>query len=256
MRLAGKVALVTGAARGKSIGQATARLFAQEGARLIIGDVLENEGRNTLEEIRSNGGKGVFVKLDVRSQEDWEHAVTLALSEYGKVDVLANIAGIQIRRRSLEEVTLDDWQGIMAVNATGMFLGTKAVMEPMKRNGRGSIINMCSISGIVGISTNAGYAASKGACRAFNKYAAVQLAKYGIRVNAISPGGVATTLNEPPPGEPPPDPESRRFAMARHPLGRIGEPEEIAYAALYLASDESSFMTGAELVIDGGFTAQ
>ena len=242
--------------KAKSIGKATALLFAREGAKVVIGDILEEEGAKTLEEIRASGGEGIFVKLDVRKQEDWERAVSLTLSQFGKIDVLANIAGIQIRRRCLEEVTLDDWERIMAVNATGVFLGTKAVMEPMKRNGSGSIVNMASMSGIVGISSNAGYAASKGAVRAFNKYAAIQLAKYGVRVNAISPGGVATTLNDPLPGEPPPDPERRRRALERHPLGRIGEPEEIAYAALYLASDESSFMTGAELVIDGGFTAQ
>ena len=255
MRLEGKVALITGAGKGRSIGKATALLFAREGAKVVIGDILEEEGADTLSELRTNGGEGIFTKLDVTKQEDWQQAVDLTLSQFGKIDVLANIAGIQIPRPSLQEVTLDDWERIMAVNATGMFLGTKAVMEPMKRNGGGSIVNMCSMSGIVGISSNAGYAASKGAGRAFTKYAAIQLAKFGIRVNAVSPGGVATTLIDPPPGAPP-DPEKLRRAVERHPLGRIGQPEEIAHAVLYLASDESSFTTGTEMIVDGGFTAQ
>jgi len=256
MRLKDKIALVSGAAREKSIGKATALLFAREGAKVVLGDILEEECARTLGEVQAGGGEGFVSKLDVTKPADWERIVDLAVSRYGRIDVLANIAGIQIRRGSIDEVTLEDWERIMAVNATGVFLGTKAVLEPMKQNGGGSIVNMASMSGIVGISANAGYAASKGAVRAFNKYAAIQLAKYGIRVNAISPGGVATTLNEPLPGEPPPDPEARRRALERHPLGRIAEPEEIAHAALYLASDDSSFMTGAELVVDGGFTAQ
>jgi len=250
MRLQGKVALVSGAARG--IGAATARLFAREGAKVAIGDVLEAEGNKTAEEIRSGGGEAMFVRLDVRQPEDWRRAVDAVVARYGRLDILVNNAGIQISRPSFEQVTLEDWEKVMAVNATGVFLGCKAVAEQMKKQHGGSIVNISSISGMVGISAQAAYAASKGGVRIFTKYLAIQLAKHGIRANSIHPGGVETAMTN----FGGTDPEARKRSMAAHPLGRMGQPEDIAYGALYLASDEASWVTGSELVIDGGFTAQ
>ncbi|MDP3062361.1 MAG: glucose 1-dehydrogenase [Chloroflexota bacterium] len=250
MRLEGKVALVSGAARG--IGAATARLFAREGARVAISDILEAEGARTAEEIRAAGGEASYVRLDVRAPDDWKRAVDATVSKYGRLDILVNNAGIQIARPSFEQVTLEDWEKVMAVNATGVFLGCKAVVEQMKRQRSGSVVNISSISGIVGISAQAAYAASKGGVRIFTKYLAIQLARYGIRANSIHPGGVETVMTN----FGGTDPEARKRSIAAHPLGRLGQPEDIAYGALYLASDEASWVTGSELVIDGGYTAQ
>jgi NAD(P)-dependent dehydrogenase (short-subunit alcohol dehydrogenase family) len=249
MRLEGKVALISGGARG--IGAATARVFAREGARVAIGDLLEKEGKVTAAEIGAAGGEALFVRLDVTSQEDWAEAVKATLSAFGRLDILVNNAGIQIGR-PLEEVTLEDWEKVMAVNSTGVFLGTKAVLDAMESQKSGAIVNIASISGMVGISASAAYTASKGGVRAMTRYAAIQLARHGIRVNAICPGVVESPLTAPGLS----DPERRQRSISLHPIGRLGQPEDIAYGALYLASDEASFVTGAELVIDGGFTAQ
>ncbi len=249
MRLQGKVALISGGARG--IGAAIARLFASEGAKVCIGDILQEDGNKTVQEILSKGYPALFVKLDVTQPDDWARAVSQTLAQLGGLDILVNNAGIQIAR-PLEEMTLETWNKVMAVNITGVFLGTKAVLETMKKNRRGSIVNISSISGIVGTSGSAPYAASKGAVRVFTKYSAIQLAKYGIRVNSIHPGVVETPLTAAGLS----DPERRQRSISLHPLGRLGTPEDIAYGALYLASDESSWVTGTELVIDGGFTAQ
>jgi len=249
VRLQGKVALISGGARG--IGAATARLFAKEGAKVCIGDILLEDGNKTAQEILSKGHQALFVKLDVTQPNDWARAVSQTLDQFGGLDILVNNAGIQIAK-PLEEMTLEIWNQVMAVNITGVFLGTKAVLETMKKNRRGSIVNISSISGIVGISGSAPYAASKGAVRVLTKYSAIQLAKYGIRVNSIHPGVVETPLTAAGLA----DPERRQRSISLHPLGRLGTAEDIAYGALYLASDESSWVTGTELVIDGGFTAQ
>lgn len=250
MRLEGKVAIISGGARG--MGAAEAKLFAREGAKVIICDVLENEGRQTEAEINEVGGDAVFVKLDVTSQDEWENAVNTAIERFGKLDILVNNAGI-IVQSTIEDMTVELWDKVMDVNAKGVFLGTKTAIPHMKEAGGGSIVNISSISGIVGQdNVNAGYNASKGAVRIFTKAAAVQYAKENIRVNSIHPGPIATPMT----AEGRADPERVALTAERTPLGRYGEPEEVANAVLFLASDEASYVTGSEIVVDGGYTAQ
>jgi len=250
MRLEGKVAIISGGARG--MGAAEAKLFAREGAKVIICDVLEDEGRQTEAEINEVGGDAVFVKLDVTSQDEWENAVNTAIERFGKLDILVNNAGI-IVQSTIEDMTVELWDKVMDVNAKGVFLGTKTAIPHMKGAGGGSIVNISSISGIVGQEyVNAGYNASKGAVRIFTKAAAVQYAKENIRVNSIHPGPIATPMT----AEGRADPERVALTLDRTPLGRYGEPEEVANAVLFLASDEASYVTGSEIVVDGGYTAQ
>ena len=249
MRLEGKVAIISGGARG--MGAAEAKLFAREGAKVIICDVLEDEGRQTEAEINEVGGDAVFVKLDVTSQDEWENAVNTAIERFGKLDILVNNAGI-IVQSTIEDMTVELWDKVMDVNAKGVFLGTKTAIPHMKEAGGGSIVNISSISGIVGQdNVNAGYNASKGAVRIFTKAAAVQYAKENIRVNSIHPGPIATPMT----AEGRADPERVALTAERTPLGRYGEPEEVANAVLFLASDEASYVTGSEIVVDGGYTA-
>jgi len=250
MRLEGKVAIISGGARG--MGAAEAKLFAREGAKVIICDVLEDEGRQTEAEINEVGGDAVFVKLDVTSQDEWENAVNTAIERFGKLDILVNNAGI-IVQSTIEDMTVELWDKVMDVNAKGVFLGTKTAIPHMKEAGGGSIVNISSISGIIGQdNVNAGYNASKGAVRIFTKAAAVQYAKENIRVNSIHPGPIATPMT----AEGRADPERVALTAERTPLGRYGEPEEVANAVLFLASDEASYVTGSEIVVDGGYTAQ
>lgn len=249
MRLVGKVALVSGGARG--IGAATARLLAREGAAVVIGDVLEIEGRQTEAEIVEAGGRASFLPLDVTEEADWRRAVRTTVATYGRLDVLVNNAGIS-SRTGVEETDSETWDLVMRVNVKGVFLGTKASIPEMRRGGGGSIINISSIYGIVGSNTSAAYHASKGAVRIFTKAAAVQYARDGIRVNSVHPGFVDSPMT----AQHHAIPQVRETRMGRTPLGRLGLPEDIAPGILYLASDESSFVTGSELVIDGGMTAQ
>ena len=249
MRVQGKVALISGGAGG--IGAATARLLAQEGAAVVIGDLLEAEGRETEAAIAEAGGRVQFLAMDVTKEDDWHRAVETAVNAFGKLDVLVNNAGIS-GRATVEETSVELWDNVMAVNAKGVFLGTKVAIPAMRRAGGGSIINISSIYGLVGSETSASYHASKGAVRLFTKSAAIQYAKQGIRVNSVHPGFVDSPMTERFHALP----EIRSKRVAATPLGRMGTPEDIAAGILYLASDESSFVTGSELVIDGGFAAQ
>ncbi|HIM49040.1 MAG TPA: glucose 1-dehydrogenase, partial [Dehalococcoidia bacterium] len=249
-RLENKVALISGGARG--MGAAEARMFAREGAKVVIGDVLDAEGTRVAAEIAESGGDALFVHLDVTHEEDWRSAIGAATSSFSKLDILVNNAGIW-RRGRVEDTTVEDWDMILDVNAKGVFLGTKLAIPEMRKAGGGSIINISSTAGLVGGPRSSAYTASKGAVRLFTKATAVQYAQEGIRANSIHPGPIDTPMIQQVwHGEE----QSREAALARTPLGRIGTPEDIAYGVLFLASDESSFMTGSELVIDGGSTAQ
>jgi NAD(P)-dependent dehydrogenase (short-subunit alcohol dehydrogenase family) len=250
LRLAGKVALISGGARG--MGAVEARLFAAQGAKVVLGDVLEPEAHAVETEIRKAGGEAVAVRLDVRSEADWKHAVDTAVSRFGKLDVLVNNAGVGGPGR-VETVTLEEWNRVMDINATGVFLGTRAAIPAMRRAGGGSIVNISSQLGLVGVDNSSPqYQASKGAVRLLTKATAIQYAKDRIRANSVHPGPIVTPMT----GARRKDPEAFQLTVSRIPLGRYGEPEEVAFGVLYLASDESSFVTGAELVIDGGWTAQ
>jgi len=244
MRLEGKVALISGGARG--MGAAEARLFAKEGAKVVIGDVLEAQGKEVEAEINASGGEALFARLDVTRADDWQRAIDATVARFGKLNVLVNNAGI-IVREELEEGTEEGWNRTMDVNAKGVYLGTKLAIPQMRKAGGGSIINISSISGMVSLGYPA-YNASKGAVRILTKNVAVQYAKENIRVNSIHPGVIKTAMMD---GDTRPAEEWDRLI----PLGRFAEPIEVAYGALFLASDESSYMTGSELVIDGGFTA-
>jgi cyclopentanol dehydrogenase len=249
-RLDGKVALISGGARGQ--GAVEARMFVREGAAVVFGDVLDDEGKKLEADLRGDGGKATYVHLDVTRASDWRNAVATAAQAYGKLTVLVNNAGI-LFRASIEDTTEENWDRIMAVNVKGVFLGTKAVIPAMRQAGGGSIINISSVAGLVGSPQNtAAYSATKGAVRIFTKSTAIQHAKDGIRANSVHPGPIATDMIK--------DTLANVAAweqrLRRLPMGRVGTPEEVAYGVLYLASDESSYVTGSELVIDGGTTAE
>jgi NAD(P)-dependent dehydrogenase (short-subunit alcohol dehydrogenase family) len=251
MRLQGKVALISGGARG--MGAAEARLFAREGAKVVIGDVLEMEGKAVEREITGKGGQCVFTPLDVTKEADWQAAVTLAEKSFGALHVLVNNAGIGAAPGRVEDMSVESWDHVMAVNAKGVFLGTKSAVPAMRRAGGGSIINISSQLGLVGMDNiSPQYPASKGAVKLLTKVTALQYAQDNIRVNSVHPGPVVTPMTEPRRR----DPNTYALMVSRIPMGRYGEPDEIAYGVLYLASDESSWTTGSELVIDGGWTAQ
>ncbi|MSQ13780.1 MAG: glucose 1-dehydrogenase [Dehalococcoidia bacterium] len=259
MRLSGKVGLVTGGASG--IGASTAKAFADEGAKVVIADIQDAMSERLVRELREGGADAIYFHLDVTDEDNWRRAVDAALAAFGRLDVLVNNAGIGGRRDSGGS-ELDNWNQVMAVNATGPFLGVKAVLEPMKKIGGGSVINISSIYGIVGPTLDphlpptdaiaGAYNASKGSIRLLSKAAALQLSKYNIRVNSVHPGFIDTPLT----ARAFSYPETKEHLRRLHPIGRLGKPEDVANAVLYLASDEASFVTGAELVVDGGYTAQ
>ena len=250
MRVAGKVALISGGSGG--IGAASAKLLAREGAAVVIADILVDQGKATEAQIAEAGRRVQFVHLNVTSEESWRWAVKNAIDNFGRLDVVVNSAGV-VHRAGVEETTVEDWDRVMDVNVKGVFLGTRAAISDLRKAGGGSIINISSINGLVG-SANSGssYHASKGAVRIFSKSAAIQYAKDKIRVNSVHPGYVDSPMTQAYHSVP----EVRQERIGKTPIGRIGTPEDIASGILYLASDESSFVTGSELVIDGGMTAQ
>jgi 3(or 17)beta-hydroxysteroid dehydrogenase len=252
-RVKGKVALITGAASG--IGQATASLLAQEGAKVIVSDISVSGGKDTVDEIKNKGGDAIFVKHDVTSEHEWNNIIEKAVGTYGKLDVLVNNAGIS-PYKSIEDTSLEEWRRVMAVNLEGVFLGTKYAIKAMKKTGGGSIINISSAAGIVGFKNSAHYCASKGAVRTFTKAAALECSKvgydYNIRINSVHPGVIDTPLKR----------SLDKFHTSTEvdieniiPIGRMGQPIDIAYVVLFLASDDSEYATGAEFVIDGGWLA-
>lgn len=247
-RVAGKVALVTGAARGQ--GAAHARLLAEEGARVLLGDILDEAGRATAEELGADELDVKYIHLDVASDSDWSNAIQLAEKEFGGLDVLVNNAGVVGTAKGVEEESLEDWLTVVSINQTGVFLGMKHAIPMMKRSGGGSIINTSSIWGVAGTQEYVAYQATKGAVRMLTRSAALTYAGDGIRVNSVCPGLVLTPMLDDEP------PEAIAEVEQMTPLGRGAQPTEIAYGVLFLASDESSFVTGADLTIDGGFLAQ
>lgn len=248
MRLADKVAIISGASNG--MGLEEARLFAREGARVVLADLSEAEGQAQAEAIKADGGDALFVRTDVTVEADWQRVVQTAESRYGKLDILVNNAGLSSTLVD-DPFDTDGWHRIMDVNITGVFLGTKYAVPAMQRARGGSIVNISSIMGFVGgESGHPAYHASKGAVRIFTKATAVQYGPDGIRCNSVHPGYM------PPMTTSRPDPGSREAQAALTPLRRTGQPIEVAHGVLFLASDEASFITGTELVIDGGFLAR
>jgi NAD(P)-dependent dehydrogenase (short-subunit alcohol dehydrogenase family) len=249
-RLNGKVALISGGAKGQ--GATETRMFVREGARVVFGDILDDEGKKAEAEIRGAGGDATYVHLDVTREADWRGAVATTVERYGKLDVLVNNAGILLRSK-IEETSEADWDRIMAVNVKGVFLGTKYALPAMRRAGGGSIINISSTAGLVGSpGETAAYTATKGAVRLFTKATAIQHARDKIRCNSVHPGPIVTDMIK----DMLENKASWEQRLRRLPMGRAGTPEEVAYGVLYLASDEASYVTGSELVIDGGTTAE
>jgi 3(or 17)beta-hydroxysteroid dehydrogenase len=252
-RVKGKVAIVTGGAGG--LGHAEASLLAGEGAKVVITDLDEAAVERIAGEINSLGGKAIAVKHDVSSEAAWTHVIARTTEEFGRLDVLVNNAGV-ILYKKIEDTSLAEWRRLMSVNLDGVFLGTKFAIASMKKNGGGSIINIASVAGLIGNPDAAAYHASKGGVRSLSKAAAIECSKagydYNIRVNSIYPGVIETPMADDLKG----DENKYRTALSWHAMGHFGEPRDVAYGVLYLASDESKFLTGSELVIDGGWTAR
>ena len=256
-RVQGKVAIVTGAASG--LGKATAELLAREGASVVLTDLDKVNGQAAGQAIVDNGGDAVFVEHDVTDEDSWRAVMAAAQSSYGRLDILVNNAGVG-GPNDTETLTLADWRRMMSVNMEGVFIGTKLAMPIMAESGGGSIINISSAGGIVGTPGMSAYGASKGGVRLFSKCVALECAqkKNGIRVNSVHPGFIrtATALEITTQAMGMEEAEAVQLLSSMIPLGRPGEPMEIAYGVLYLACDESSYVTGSELVIDGGMIAQ
>ena len=250
MRLDGKVALITGGAKGQ--GREEAKLFAKEGAKVVLGDILDNLGQEAAKDIQDTGGEATYVHLDVTNETDWKSSIEIVLQKYGRLDILVNNAGILIRK-GIEDTTSEDWTRIMDINVKGAFLGIRSAIPVMRQSGGGSIINISSTAGLVASpSGSASYTATKGAVRLLTKSTAIQYAHENIRCNSVHPGPIDTDMIQ----DSITDPSKLTERMESLPMGRFGTAEEVAFGVLYLASDESSFVTGSELVIDGGHTAQ
>ena len=247
-RVQDKVCLVSGGARG--IGREDVLLLAQEGGRIVVTDLEEEAGQAVVDEVKAMGGEAIFIKHDVSSEEDWKKVVNEAVEAFGKVDVLVNNAGV-LTLKSIQDTTEADWDFVNNINTKGLFFGVKHILPAMQKAGAGSIINISSIYGIAGAPSASAYQASKGAVRVFTKSAAVEYAPFNIRVNSVHPGVIATAMTK--------DAMAGEGAVEALLGGAImrrpADPKEIAWGVLFLATDESSFMTGSELVIDGGYTA-
>ena len=247
-KLENKIAIITGAAKG--MGREEAILYANEGAKIVVTDILIDEAKIVANEIIKNNGEAIAFKLDVAKAKDWEKLIDQIMDRWGKVDILVNNAGI-LNLCGIEEITEKEWDKIMEINAKGTFLGIKYVLPAMKLTKNGSIINISSIYGLVGSGAAVAYHASKGAVRLLTKTVAAELAKYNIRVNSIHPGVIKTPMTD----DLLKNPENAKNLLGTTVLGRAAEPIEVAYGALFLASDDASYVTGSELVIDGGYTA-
>ncbi len=255
-RLENKTAIITGGARG--IGKATCILLAEEGAKTAVTDIIDDEGGQVVEEIRKNGGEAEFWHLDTSDEEAVSTVFRQVKDRFGAIDVLVNNAGISGTNVPTHEISEADWQKVIDINVKGVFLCTKHAIPYMKeQSGGGSIINLSSIYGIVSAPDLPAYHASKGAVRLMSKTDALLYAKEGIRVNSVHPGYIWTPLVEELASRSEEGVDAFREKLAqKHPVGQVGQPEDIAYGILYLASDEAKFVTGSELVIDGGYTAR
>lgn len=250
-RLDGKTAVITGAASG--IGRAAALLFSAEGAKVVVADWQETEGQQVADEVRSKGGEATFLKTDVSSPDDVQRMIDAAVETYGKLDVLFNNAGVEGEQAPTGDCTLENWDRVININLKGVFLGTKFGIQAMLKTGGGSIINTASVAGLVGFRGIPAYSASKGGVVQLTKTAALEYAQQNIRVNVICPGVIWTPMVErfTSGGD-----EVRQAMEQLEPVGRFGTAEEVANLALFLASDESSFCTGAPFIVDGGFVAE
>ena len=249
MRLEGKTAIITGSAGG--MGAEEARLFAREGANVVVSDVTDEDGETVVRQIADSGGEAIYVHADVTSVESWDSLVKTTVEKYGTIDILVNNAGLS-SGYSLDPLDIEGWTRIMDVNCNGVYLGTRAVIPIMQKAGRGSIVNISSIMGFVaGEGGHPAYHASKGAVRIFTKATAVRYGPEGIRANSVHPGFMPAMRSAPALPS-----DGREELLRLTPLRRIGETIEVAYGVLFLASDEASFVTGTELVIDGGYIAR
>ena len=255
-RVKNKVAIVTGGASG--LGKSSAKLLAREGAKIVVSDIDEEGGKKVVQQIKEDGGEAIFIKQDVAKEDEWKNVIETTLETYGKLHILANSAGIGLGG-TVEDVTLEDWKNLIDINLNGTFLGTKYGIKGMRKTDEGgSIINFSSIEGLIGDPNLPAYNASKGGVTIFTKSAALHCAKqgYGIRINSIHPAYIWTPMVENFLKAQGNVEEGKKQLESLHPVGHLGEPDDIGYGVVYLASDESKFMTGSELVIDGGYTAQ
>ncbi len=251
-RLSGKVAIITGAASDPGLGRSTALRFAREGAKLVITDIAEEGLKDCEEQVRRAGGEVVSWRQDATSETDWQETLERTLSTWGKLDILVNNAGIAVLRKT-EEMTLAEYNRQMEVNMTSVFLGTRAAIPPMRENGGGSIVNMSSIVGLVGVPGAGAYGASKGGVRLFTKTVALECARENVRCNSVHPGVIWTNIQKDALRD---NPDQYDVINESIPMGRMGDAEDVANCVLFLASDEAKYITGAEFVVDGGLTAQ